>query len=163
MLSFEADDANAIATSHILSMLQNCDHSSDSVNYLLRIINAAMNQELSSALPATKMTVFLLMPVYTKPFTTSVLLITPGQTTDVFLTANSARPLTTWQPGPTPMLSVAFDNTTTTAILQYKSASRSKQNHMLPRLPGFKRHPSATAFTNKFKSRLKSQSRPTSM
>ncbi|KAJ8650856.1 hypothetical protein MRB53_003879 [Persea americana] len=121
--------------------------------YLLRIINAAMNQELFFSIAGHKMTVVSADAVYTKPFTTSVLLITPGQTTDVLLTAN--RP-----PGRYYMAArayanaqgVAFDNTTTTAILQYKSASRSKSKPLLPRLPGFNDTRLATAFTNQFKS-----------
>ncbi|RWR81277.1 laccase-12 [Cinnamomum micranthum f. kanehirae] len=121
--------------------------------YLLRIINAAMNQELFFSIAGHQMTVVSADAVYTKPFTTSVLLITPGQTTDVLLTANqppgryymAARAYANAQ-------GVAFDNTTTTAILQYKSASRSKSKPLLPRLPGFNDTRLATAFTNKFKS-----------
>ncbi|PQQ06547.1 hypothetical protein Pyn_40424 [Prunus yedoensis var. nudiflora] len=65
---------------------------------------------------------------YTKPFTTRVLMIGPGQTTDVLLTADqppahyyvAASVYQTARNAP-------FDNTTTTAILEYKSAACSSK------------------------------------
>lgn len=124
-----------------------------SETYLLRIINAGMNQDLFFTIAGHRMTVVAADALYTKPFTTSVLLITPGQTTDVLLTANQP-------PGRYYMAArayanargVAFDNTTTTAILQYKGAPASNSKPLLPRLPGFNDTRLATAFTKQFKS-----------
>jgi laccase len=90
---------------------------------LLRVINAAMNAELFVTLAGHKMTVVAADAMYTKPFETSVLLLGPGQTTDVLVTAHAA-------PGRYYLAArayasaqnVPFDNTTATAILQYKSA-----------------------------------------
>ena len=51
---------------------------------------------------------------------------------------------------------VPFDNTTTTAILEYKSACNTEKGRsstpVFPRLPAFNDTPTVTAFTNKFRS-----------
>ncbi|GLT68508.1 hypothetical protein SLA2020_407300 [Shorea laevis] len=90
---------------------------------LLRIINSALNQELFFAIANHKMTVVGVDAAYTKPFTTRIVMVGPGQTTNVLLTADqppahyyiAARAYNT-------AMNAAFDNTTTTAILEYKSA-----------------------------------------
>ncbi|KAG1339015.1 Laccase [Cocos nucifera] len=87
---------------------------------LLRIVNAALNNELFFTIAGHKMTVVAADAAYTKPFTTSVLKMGPGETTDVLVTTNqprgryyiAARAFATAQ-------GVPFDNTTTTAILEY--------------------------------------------
>ncbi|KAJ0084132.1 hypothetical protein Patl1_30999 [Pistacia atlantica] len=109
---------------------------------LLRIINSAMNQELFFGVANHKLTVVGVDSSYTKPFTTSVIMIGPGQTTNVLLKADQP-------PGRYYMAAhaynsatnAAFDNTTTTAILEYKTASRSSKNGksstpIFPQLPG---------------------------
>ncbi|KAF7054203.1 hypothetical protein CFC21_061926 [Triticum aestivum] len=91
---------------------------------LVRIINAAMNSELFVSLAGHKMTVVAADAVYTKPFETTVVLLGPGQTTDVLVTAHAA-------PGRyylgarvyASAQNVPFDNTTATAIFQYKNAA----------------------------------------
>lgn len=55
---------------------------------LLRIINSALNQELFFAIANHMMTVVGTDAAYTKPFTTRVLMIGPGQTINVLVTAN---------------------------------------------------------------------------
>ncbi|KZV56495.1 laccase-1-like [Dorcoceras hygrometricum] len=94
--------------------------------YMLRIINAALNDELFFAVANHNLTVVEIDAVYTKPFTTSAIMITPGQTTTVLLTADqvpdssgmfvmAARPyLTSVFP---------FDNSTTAGFLKYKDES----------------------------------------
>ncbi|KAK3027893.1 hypothetical protein RJ639_040834 [Escallonia herrerae] len=91
--------------------------------YLLRIINAALNQELFFSVANHTLTVVEVDAVYTKPFRTTAIMITPGQTTNVLLTANqfpdstgmfvmAARPyLTSVFP---------FDNSTTIGFLKYE-------------------------------------------
>ncbi|KAJ6361033.1 hypothetical protein OIU77_004960 [Salix suchowensis] len=128
---------------------------------LLRVINSALNQELFFGVANHRLTVVAVDAAYTKPFTTSVIMIAPGQTTDVLLTADQT-------PGHYYMAARAyntanapFDNTTTTAILEYKTApprnaKKGKQSTpIFPRLPGFNDTNSAIAFT----SRLRSPSR----
>ncbi|XP_047312384.1 laccase-11-like [Impatiens glandulifera] len=102
--------------------------------YLLRIINAALNSELFFGVAGHNMTVVEIDAVYTKPFTTSTILISSGQTTTVLVKANQA-------PGKyfmaaSPLIDIPFviDNKTTTAIFQYKGVSV-YDNNVIPSLP----------------------------
>ncbi|KDP45752.1 hypothetical protein JCGZ_17359 [Jatropha curcas] len=125
---------------------------------LLRIINSAMNQELFFAIANHKMTVVEVDAAYTKPFTTSVIVISPGQTTTVLLTADQT-------PGRYymaarayhPAQNAPFDNTTTTAILQYTSAPCNTKKGkslppILPQLPAYNDTNTVTAFTGQLRS-----------
>ncbi|KAL0391250.1 UNVERIFIED_CONTAM: Laccase-4 [Sesamum calycinum] len=56
--------------------------------YLLRIINAALNEELFFKIAGHKLRVVEVDAAYVKPFDTDTLLIAPGQTTNALLTAN---------------------------------------------------------------------------
>ncbi|KAK2982751.1 hypothetical protein RJ640_025167, partial [Escallonia rubra] len=123
---------------------------------LLRVINAALNQELFFSVANHKLTVVGADAAYNKPFTTSVIMLGPGQTTNVLLTADqspgryymAASPYHTAQ-------NAAFDNTTTTAILEYESAPCSSgfsSKPTLPRLPAYNDTATVTAFTNQLKS-----------
>lgn len=88
--------------------------------YLLRIINAALNEELFFKVAGHKLTVVEVDAVYTKPFKTDTILITPGQTTNVLLTADqgAGRYLVAASPFmDTPI--VAVDNNTATATVHY--------------------------------------------
>nr|CAD1834262.1 unnamed protein product [Ananas comosus var. bracteatus] len=59
--------------------------------YLLRIVNAALNDELFFAIAGHNMTVVEIDAVYTKPFATDAILIAPGQTTNVLVKADGRR------------------------------------------------------------------------
>ncbi|XP_071715744.1 laccase-3-like [Rutidosis leptorrhynchoides] len=117
---------------------------------LLRVINAALNQQLFFSVANHKLTVVATDAVYTKQFTTNVIMLGPGQTTDVLLTADqqpgryymAARAYATAQNAP-------FDNTTGTAILQYKSAT---SQPILPQLPFYNDTNTVTVFSNQIKS-----------
>ncbi|KAM7479657.1 hypothetical protein LguiA_027870 [Lonicera macranthoides] len=97
--------------------------------YMLRIINAALNDELFFTVANHTLTVVEIDAVYTKPFTTTAIMITPGQTTTVLLTANQV-------PDSTGMFLMAarpyltslfpFDNSTTIGFLKYKDQSIKK-------------------------------------
>lgn len=104
------------------------------------------------------MTVVGVDATYTKPFTTRIVMVGPGQTTNVLLTADqppahyymAARAYDT-------AMNAAFDNTTTTAILEYKSAPCNAKNGqsskpILPRLPAYNDTATATAFNAGIKS-----------
>ncbi|XP_027336200.1 laccase-12-like [Abrus precatorius] len=122
---------------------------------LLRVINSALNQPLFFTIAKHKLTVVGADASYVKPFTTKVLMLGPGQTTDVLVTADqtpsryymAARAYQSAQNAP-------FDNTTTTAILQYKShhskANRSKA--FMPSLPAYNDTNIVTAFSRSFRS-----------
>ncbi|CAM8980430.1 unnamed protein product [Rhodiola kirilowii] len=124
--------------------------------YLLRIINAALNDELFFAVADHNLTVVEIDAVYTKPFTTNAILLGPGQTTNVLVHATqlagryfmAARPFMD-----APLVSV--DNKTATAILQYKSIS----NTVIPKFPNLPA-PNDTAFALSYTSKLKSLNTP---
>ncbi|KAL5580627.1 hypothetical protein UlMin_013069 [Ulmus minor] len=119
--------------------------------FLLRLVNSALNQELFFSIANHRMTVVATDAVYTRPFPTQVVMIAPGQTTDLLVTADQ-------QPGRyyiaasayQTAMNAPFDNTTTTAILEYKSVACKKGQGLkplLPRLPFFNDTNTATAFT----------------
>ncbi|XP_068338183.1 laccase-3-like isoform X1 [Pyrus communis] len=122
---------------------------------LLRIINSALNQELFFTVANHQLTVVGADASYTKPFATRVIMLGPGQTTDALLTADqrparyymAARAYQTAQNAP-------FDNTTTTAILEYKNAASSNQGlaPVFPALPAYNDTATATAYTAQIRS-----------
>ncbi|XP_039129384.1 LOW QUALITY PROTEIN: laccase-3-like [Dioscorea cayenensis subsp. rotundata] len=118
---------------------------------LLRFINAAMNIENYIAIAGHKMTVVAADASYTKPFTTTVMMMGPGQTTDVLVTMDQ-------QPGRYYIAArayasaqgVTFDNTTTTAIIEYNdypSTGGQVPSPSLPNLPAFNDNSPATDFS----------------
>ncbi|XP_023750796.1 laccase-1 [Lactuca sativa] len=131
--------------------------------YMLRIINAALNDELFFTIANHTLTVVEIDASYTKPFDTEAIMITPGQTSTVLFTANqdkhdstglfvmAARPyLTTVFP---------FDNTTTIGFLKYKGTLA--ENMALPEpykvrlpyhLPQMEDHAFAISFSNQLRS-----------
>lgn len=123
---------------------------------LLRIINSALNQELFFSVAKHQLTVVAVDAAYTKPFKTTVIMIGPGQTTDVLLTAD--QPPAHYYMAATAYntaMNAAFDNTTTTAILQYNSAACNNQKPpkpVLAQLPFFNDTATATRFTSQLRS-----------
>lgn len=121
--------------------------------YLLRIVNAAMDGQLFVGVANHKLTVVEVDAVYTKPLETEMVLIAPGQTTNVLLKADqpdgqyylAARPYTA--------PNVTLDNTTTTAIISYSgSSSSSSSSPRLPSLPLINDTASASAFSSSLRS-----------
>ncbi|GER50356.1 laccase [Striga asiatica] len=120
--------------------------------YLLRIVNAALNDELFFAVAGHMLTVVEIDAVYTKPFPTDSILIAPGQTTNVLVHANrapgryfiAARPFMD-----VPLISV--DNKTATAILQYKGVPTTVFP-TLPKLPSQNDSSFPLAYTSKLRS-----------
>lgn len=124
----------------------------------LRIINAALNQQLFFMVADHILTVVGADAAYTKPFTTRTLMLGPGQTTNVLLTADqtpgryymAARAYASAQ-------NVPFDNTTATAVLEYISTP-CKPNQgfpsipTLPLLPAYNDTATVTAFLAQFRS-----------
>ncbi|KAK4843822.1 hypothetical protein QYF36_013083 [Acer negundo] len=127
--------------------------------YMLRIINAALNDELFFAIANHTLTVVEIDAVYTKPFTTTAIMIAPGQTTTVLMTANQV-------PDRSGMFAMAvrpyltsvfpFNNSTSLGFLRYKKLGSGKikslnslQVHNLPLMED-------TAFATKFSDNLRS-------
>ncbi|CAA2969595.1 laccase-4-like [Olea europaea subsp. europaea] len=120
--------------------------------YMLRVINAALNEELFFKIAGHKMTVVEVDATYVKPFKTDTILVAPGQTTNVILTADkgSGRYLVaaaTFMDTPV----VAIDNLTATAMLHY-TGTLSSTPTMLTSPPPQNATPVANNFTNSLKS-----------
>ncbi|ERN07940.1 hypothetical protein AMTRI_Chr08g203720 [Amborella trichopoda] len=105
--------------------------------YLLRLISAALNDELFFSIANHSLTVVEADAIYVKPFTTDIVLITPGQTTNVLLTAKPNPPKTTFVMAARPYVTGqgSFDNSTTTGILEYHSPSLGNSSPSITKLP----------------------------
>ncbi|KAL9253445.1 Laccase-15-like protein [Drosera capensis] len=130
------------------------------VNYgqtiLLRVINAAMNSILFFSVANHQMIVVGTDATYLKPLRREYISISPGQTFDVLIFADQP-------PGHYYMAAraysrtkgVTFDNTTATAILEYKYAEyNSSIAPMLPTLPFYNSTSSALDFVRGLRSPL---------
>ncbi|VFQ71789.1 unnamed protein product [Cuscuta campestris] len=122
---------------------------------LLRVINAALNQQLFFSVAGHKLKVVGADGAYNKPFTTGAIMVGPGQTTNVLLKANrppgryymAARAYVTAQNAP-------FDNTTTTAVIEYTDLNRGSASSkpLSPELPPFNDTATAAAFARGLRS-----------
>lgn len=128
--------------------------------YLLRIINAVMDEELFFAIGKHKLTVVGTDGCYLKPIKADYIMITPGQSMDILLEANQ-------HPGHYFMAGRAyssafgsgFDNTTTTGLLIYRDSNHRTESPIRPHLPPYNRTQAATDFTKQFRS-LASKTHP---
>ncbi|KAL3621255.1 Laccase-11 [Castilleja foliolosa] len=120
--------------------------------YLLRIINAALNDELFFAIANHSMTVVEIDAVYTKPFLTNAILIAPGQTTNVLVRANQLPGKYFMAAHPFMDAPITVDNKAATAILQYKGLENSIIIPNLPKLPSENNTNFALDYTSKLKS-----------
>ena len=122
--------------------------------YLLRIINAALNHELFFSIADHILTVVAANAVYTKPYKIDIILLAPGQTTDVVLTAD--QPQGRYFMAAQAYFSasgVPFDNTTATAILEYQDNSTlSYEEPIMPFLPVFNDSKTADDFYTSLRS-----------
>lgn len=121
--------------------------------YLLRIINAAMNEILFFAIANHTVTVVGTDASYTKPLTRDYIAISPGQTMDVLLDAN--QPLGRYYMAARAYSSgngVGFDNTTTTAIVEYNGNYSSSSTPPLPYLPYYNDTNAFVNFTGSLRS-----------
>ncbi|XP_044510536.1 laccase-14-like [Mangifera indica] len=120
--------------------------------YLLRIINAVMNEETFFGIANHSLTVVGRDGAYIKPITTDYILITPGQTMDVLFTAN--KNLSHYYMAASPYFdsAVDFDNTTTTAIVQYDGKYTPPPTPFIPNLPFYNDINAATNFTSRIRS-----------
>ena len=123
--------------------------------YLLRIINAALNDELLFAIAGHNLTVVEVDAVYTKPFTTQAILIAPGQTSNVLVQASQVPSRYFMAARPFMDAPLSVDNKTATAILQYKGIP----NTVLPILPQLPA-PNDTTFALSYNAKLRSLNSP---
>lgn len=117
--------------------------------YLLRIINAIMNEEMFFMVANHRLTVVGWDGAYIKPVSTNYIVITPGQTMDVLLTANQSP--SCYYMAARAFANLAFDNTTTTAILRYKGNYSTSSTPSLPNLPYYNDTNAATVLITQFK------------
>ena len=104
--------------------------------YLLRIVNAALNEHLFFKIASHTFIVVSVDATYTKPYQTNIVVVAPGQTVDALLTANqtvgsyymAATSYSTLNGSITP-----FPNTTTTGIVVYKGST--SNTPLMPNLP----------------------------
>ncbi|XP_022871477.1 laccase-6 [Olea europaea var. sylvestris] len=92
--------------------------------YLLRLINAGLNMENFFGVANHQMTVVEADAEYTKPFTTDRVMLGPGQTLNVLITAN--QPIGRYSMAMGPYMSarnVPFQNITSVAYFQYLGAT----------------------------------------
>jgi len=135
--------------------------------YMLRLINAALNDELFFSIANHSLTVVEVDAVYVKPFTVDTLLIAPGQTTNVLLAAKpfypganyymSARTYSTGRPA-------TFDNTTVAGILEYEypdaPSSAASFHKALPLYRPALPQLNDTSFVGNFTAKLRSLATP---
>ncbi|GMI81814.1 laccase 17 [Hibiscus trionum] len=130
--------------------------------YLLRLINAALNDELFFGIANHTLTVVDVDAIYVKPFETDTLLIAPGQTTNVILKTKTIYPNATFFMTARPYVTGqgTFDNSTVAGILEYKSPHNSPHSSVLIKMiPLFKPILPAlndTSFATNFASKLRS-------
>nr|XP_023906364.1 laccase-4-like [Quercus suber]POF18715.1 laccase-4 [Quercus suber] len=120
--------------------------------YLLRIINAALNEELFFKIAGHTLTIVEVDASYVKPVKLDTIVIAPGQTTNVLVTANqnSGKYLVAASPFmDSPNITV--DNKTATATLHYSGTLANSPTTLTLPPPQ-----NATAVANKFITSLRS-------
>ncbi|WMV35922.1 hypothetical protein MTR67_029307 [Solanum verrucosum] len=132
--------------------------------YMLRIINAALNDDLFFRIANHTMAVVEADALYVKPFETDIIVITPGQTTNVLLKTHHNPQQTTFVMVARPYFTGqgTFDNSTIAGILMYdddhhnsppsSSNNISIKNLSIPTLPPINSTSFVSNFTNKFRS-----------
>nr|CAD1817698.1 unnamed protein product [Ananas comosus var. bracteatus] len=120
--------------------------------YMLRIINAALNEELFFKVAGHKLTVVEVDAIYTKPFTTDTILITPGQTTNVLLTADQGAGRYLVTASPFMDSPIAVDNMTATATLHYANIVSASAALTTTKPPPLNATPVASSFIDSLRS-----------
>ncbi|GAB4827425.1 hypothetical protein Ancab_034310 [Ancistrocladus abbreviatus] len=117
--------------------------------YLLRIINAIMNEEMFFMVADHKLTVVGIDAAYVKPILTNYIMITPGQTMDVLITANQSP--SHYYIAARAYEGVVYSNATTTAVFQYSGNYTPPSSPAFPNLPDYNNSLAATSFVRRFR------------
>ncbi|XP_020970094.1 laccase-14 [Arachis ipaensis] len=128
--------------------------------YLLRVINAVMDEEIFFAIGKHRLRVVAKDGFYVKLIETDHIMITPGQTMDILLEAN--QPPALYSMAASAYLSAfgaGFDNTTTTGLVIYNGSEEDGKSPIGCRLPPYNRTEAATEFTKQLRS-LASKDKP---
>ncbi|KAI3817801.1 hypothetical protein L1987_11599 [Smallanthus sonchifolius] len=119
--------------------------------YLLRIINAALNEELFFKIAKHRFTVVEVDACYVKPFETDTIYIAPGQTTNALLTADQEPGKYLMAISPFMDTIVAVDNQTATSTVWYKTTDAYKPT-TLTTLPATNATPATNSFIESLRS-----------
>jgi len=111
-----------------------------------------MNEEMFFGIAKHKLTVVAQDGAYIKPITTSYIMITPGQTMDILLTANQAASY--YYIAATPFFDsgAPFDSSNTSAILEYTGTYTPPTSPPYPTLPNATDKDAADNFTTRIRS-----------
>ncbi|PWZ18954.1 hypothetical protein Zm00014a_023910 [Zea mays] len=127
--------------------------------YLLRLVNAALNDELFFAVANHTLTVVQADASYVKPFAAATLVISPGQTMDVLLTAaaaSAAAQSSAFAIAVAPYTNTVgtFDNTTAVAAVEYgpRQSAAALRSLPLPALPRYNDTAAVANFSAMFRS-----------
>lgn len=118
---------------------------------MLRIINAALNEELFFKIAGHQLTVVEVDAVYTKPFKTNTIVIAPGQTTNVLVTTGRRGGKYLVAASPFMDAPILVDNVTATATLHYSGTLGSAPTTLTSLPPR-----NATSIANNYTSSLRS-------
>ncbi|WCJ28432.1 Laccase-4 [Euphorbia peplus] len=118
--------------------------------YMLRLINAALNEELFFKIAGHQLTVVEVDATYVKPFKTDTVLIAPGQTTNVLVSADKSSGKYLVAASPFMDAPVAVDNRTATATLHYSGTLATAPTTVTSPPPQ-----NATSVANKFTNSLR--------
>ncbi|KAJ1437310.1 Multicopper oxidase, type 1 [Sesbania bispinosa] len=112
--------------------------------YLLRIINAALNEQQFFKIANHRFTVVALDAGYTEPYDTYVVVVAPGQTIDVLFRTNQKVGSYYMVASPYHTLNGPFNNSTTRGVVVYHGASITPPK--MPNIPTFNDTPTAHKF-----------------
>ncbi|KAL7137822.1 hypothetical protein ABFS83_10G119300 [Erythranthe nasuta] len=105
--------------------------------YLLRMVNDVMNNIMFVRINNHNITIVGTDGACTKPFTTNYIAISPGQTIDFLLEANQNPNRNYYMAARVYTAAGSFDNTTTTAIIEYNENINRTAPLTIPSFPDF--------------------------
>ncbi|KAG2665445.1 hypothetical protein I3760_15G007800 [Carya illinoinensis] len=119
--------------------------------YLLRVVHAGMNEEMFFGIAKHNLTVVAQDAAYIKPITTDYVMMTPGQTMDILLTADQDPSYYYIAATPFVDADVPYDSTNTSAILQYAGNYTPPSSPPYPSLPNVTDRDAADNFTSRIR------------
>ncbi|XP_057794633.1 laccase-15-like [Salvia miltiorrhiza] len=119
--------------------------------YLIRMVNAVMNTIMFFKIAGHNVTIVGSDGAYLKPFTSDYIAISPGQTIDFLLLADQ-NPSHYYMASRAYAVAGDFDNTTTSARVEYSGNYTPPASPLLPTLPDFTDTAASVNFTARFRS-----------
>ncbi|XP_054781436.1 laccase-7-like [Prosopis cineraria] len=132
--------SNAFTINGLPGTLYNCSQNQtfqldvqQGKTYLLRIVNAALNEHLFFKIASHTFTVVAVDAAYTNPYHTDIIVVAPGQTVDALLTANQTVGSYFMAATPYQTLNGTNNNSTTTGVVVYNGSNTTTP--LMPSLP----------------------------